>query len=278
MDETVTVILPTHNRPHTIAYSIAAVLRQTHAALELHVVGDGCDDRTEDVVRGFEDSRIRFHHFAKAHGYGYANRNRVLRETTGGWVAYATDDDLWFPDHLEHAIAACERRSLDLVATRSAHVGISGEVDPHFFAFDWSRLPFAEFLRNWFLGALTVVHRRGVFERTGYWNDGLTRFGDREMYNRARVRVPSAYIDHVTVLRFYAQHWDGRYAHLSEPPQRQFLDRVGDDEWRCRLRAAASPGRRSLAVRREQWRDFMLFAIRSGPKFARFQLERWKVP
>jgi glycosyltransferase involved in cell wall biosynthesis len=277
MHDTVTVVLPTHNRPHTIAYSIAAVLRQTHASLALHVVGDGCDDRTEAVVRGFDDRRVHFHRFAKGHGYGYGHRNRILRETADRYVAYATDDDLWLPDHLEHALAACEQRSLDLVATRSAHVRASGDVDPHFFAFDWRRGALAEFVRHWFLGAVTIVHRRSLFDRIGYWDDALARFGDREMYHRAcAAGVPVAYVDHVTVLRFYARHWDARYAGLPEPPQRRFLDRLGDDHWRRRLRAAAAPGRRSLAVRREQWRDFMRFAMGSGPKFARFRLQRWR--
>jgi hypothetical protein len=39
------------------------------------------------------------------------------------------------------------------------------------------------------------------------------------------------------------------------------------------MRAASAPGPRSLAVRRRQWRDFAGFALRSGPKLARFWYE-----
>ena len=271
----VDVILPTHRRPHTIACSIAAVLRQTYPHLTLHVVGDGCDDATEATVRAVGDARVRFHRFAKGRGFGYANRNRVLRDTAAPVIAYANDDDLWFPDHLERGLSELERRHLDLVAFRSVHVQVPDLLDPHFFAFDWQAGRGSTFLRNWFMGAGTLVHRRSVFERAGYWNDRLFRFGDREFFNRVRGSgVPSAYVDVVTVLRFYAQHWEDHYQRCGAPPQRRYLAQLGEPDWRQQVRAAAAPGRRGLAIRRRQIADFGRFALRSGPKFIRFWYER----
>lgn len=273
-DDAVDVILPTHRRPHTIGSSIAAVLRQSHANLTLHVVGDGCDDATEAAVRAAGDARVRFYRFPKARGFGYANRNRVLRASAAPFIAYANDDDLWFPDHLERGLGALRDARIDLVAFRSVHVQVPDLLDPYFFAFDWRLPPLATFLRNWFMGAGTLVHRRSVFDRAGHWNDRLFRFGDREFFNRVRGRgVPFAYRDTVTVLRFYAQHWDAHYGRLA-PPQPAYLARLGDAEFRAAVRAAAAPGRRSAAVRRRQLADFTRFAVRSGPKFLRFWYER----
>src|SRR5262245_42177160 len=169
----VDVILPTHRRPHTLAYSIESVLAQTHANLRLHVVGDGCDERTAAVVRGFADTRLDFRIFPKGRGFGYAHRNQVLRATEGELVAYASDDDLWFLDHLARGIEELATRHLDLVAFRSCHVAWPEELDPHFFAYDWQSGFAREFLRNWFMGAVNCVHRRSVFERVGMWNDKL---------------------------------------------------------------------------------------------------------
>jgi glycosyltransferase involved in cell wall biosynthesis len=274
-DAAVDVILPTYRRPHTVTCAIAAVLQQTHPHLTLHVVGDGCDDATETAVRAVRDPRLRFHRFAKAHGFGYANRNRVLRANAAPFVAYANDDDLWFPDHLEQGLAALRHDGLDLVALRSIHVQVPDQLDPHFFAFDWRPRLIGAFLRNWFMGAGTLVHRRSVFARVGYWNERLARFGDREFFNRVRVSgLASAYIDRVTVLRFYAQHWDAHYAGLAEVPQRRYLTRLADPEWREQVRRRATPGPRGMAVRWRQWTDFARFAVRSGPKFVRFWYER----
>jgi len=278
-DATVDVLLPTHARPHTIAYSIAAVLAQSHPHFTLHVVGDGCDDATAATVAAIGDPRLRFHRFAKAPGFGYASRNRVLREGAAPFVAYANDDDLWLPDHLARGLAALADRRLELVAFRSIHVQPPDTLDAHFFAFDWQLGAAGRFLRHWFMGAGTLVHRRGVFARVGYWNAALTRFGDREFFNRVRrAGLPLAVRDEVTVLRFYAQHWDGHYDRAAPPPQARYLPRLADPAWRAAVRAAAQPGRRPFAVRRRQCADFTRFAMRSGPKFARFWLQRHRHP
>jgi glycosyltransferase involved in cell wall biosynthesis len=270
---TVDIILPTHARPHTIGYSIEAILRQTDPRFALHVVGDGCDDATVAAVNAFDDPRVRLHRFPKARGYGYANRNRVLAAGCGSFIAYATDDDLWFPDHLEVALGALQRDALELVALRPIHVDFPDALDAHFFAFEWRLGAATDLLRNWFIGGPVVVHRRRVFESLGYWDEHLARFGDREFFNRVRRAAPTAYVDLPTVVRFYALHWDRRYAALPEPPQRRYVGVVQDAAWRRRVRAAAAPGRRSPAVRARQWRDFTRFALRSGPKLLRFWYE-----
>ncbi|HEV7498488.1 MAG TPA: glycosyltransferase family A protein [Vicinamibacteria bacterium] len=274
----VDVILPTYRRPHTIGAAIRSVLRQTHQDLTLHVVGDGCSEETEAVVRACDDPRLRFQRFPKAAGFGYVHRNVVLKASAAPYVAYMTDDDLWFPDHLERALAVLREGQTGLVAFRSIQVRFPDVLDPYFFAFDWRLGPPSRWLRHWFMGSVNCVHRRDVFEAVGYWNDHLFRFGDREFYNRVRVSaVPTRYVDHVTVLRFYAQHWDGRYGQVAEPPQGRYLDKLADPAWRESVHAALGR-RRDAVVRRRQAADFFAFAIRSGPKFARFWYQKLRSP
>jgi glycosyltransferase involved in cell wall biosynthesis len=274
----VDVVLPTYRRPHTIGFAIRSVLGQTRRDFTLHVVGDGGNAETEAVVRSFDDPRVRFRAFPKATGFGYVHRNVVLRESAAPYVAYMTDDDLWFPDHLERALEVLGGGEVGLVAFRSIQVRHPDVLDPYFFAFDWELGPASRWLRNWFMGSVNCVHRRQVFERVGYWNDRLFRFGDREFYNRVRTSaVPTRYVDRVTVLRFYAQHWDGRYDRLPAAPQGRYLELVQDPTWRARVHQALEEGR-DFAVRRRQAADFFAFAVRSGPKFARFWYQKLRSP
>jgi glycosyltransferase involved in cell wall biosynthesis len=270
----VDVILATFGRPRTVGASVESVLAQTESRLLLHVVCDGCDGETERRIRAKGDARVRFHRFPKARGFGYAVRNAVLRASDAPFVAYATDDDLWLPDHLERALARLEGQALDLVAFRAAAVYPPDTVDPHFFAFDWRLGPLSAFLRNWFMGAVTCVHRRALFGTVGYWDERLFRFGDRDFYNRARRNGRSAFVDEVTVVRFYAQHWQHLYAGLPEPPQTRYLPLVADPAWRDDLRRRAASSERDLETRRRQAADFTRFAARSGPRFLRYLWER----
>jgi len=264
------VILPTRGRAHTIGFAIESVLRQSVADFALEVVGDGCDDETERVILAAGDPRVRFSRFSKGMGFGYANRNTVLRRGRSPYVAYMTDDDLLFPDHLELALSALERPGPSLAAFRAAQVRFPDDLDPNFFPFDWHLGRFSAFLRDWFIGSANLAHRRSLFDRLGYWDETLFRFGDREFYNRARRAGESVFIDQVTLLRFFARQWDRRYASLPEAPQARYARRMGDPEWRRQLRLRAARGPRDLTLRVSQARDFLGFAWRSGPKFLRF--------
>jgi glycosyltransferase involved in cell wall biosynthesis len=263
------VVLPTRGRSHTIGFAISSVLEQTERDLRLHVVGDGCGEETERVVRSFSDPRITFTRFPKGTGFGYGNRNAVLRAGNAPLVAYMTDDDLMLPDHLELARVALEAGPA-LVAFRCAQVRFPDELDPFFFPFDWKLPVLGGFLRNWFIGSANLAHRRSLFDRIGYWDASLLRFGDREFYRRARLAGEAAYSDETTLLRFFAAEWDARYPSLGEPPQERYVARIRDPDWVGGLRRRAATGRRGIPARLGQMRDFLRFAGRSGPKFARF--------
>jgi glycosyltransferase involved in cell wall biosynthesis len=265
------VILPTHARPDTLALAVRSILDQTYPHFLLHVVGDGCAPETERVIESFEDPRLRFYSFPKAPGYGYANRNRVLRQTSAPYVAYMSDDDLSFPDRLESAAEELIAGA-DLVAFRSCPVRPPGVADPFFFAWDWPGP--ARLLRHWFIGAPEMAHRRSVFDTLGYWDETLLRFGDRELYGRVRsAGLRAVWDEKVVLLRFYAQHWAEVYGSLPEPPQRLFGERLRDPDWCQGLRQSIA-ARRPLSARFRQMNDFAGFARRRGPAFLRYLARR----
>lgn len=76
------VLLPTHYRPEVFACAIAAVLQQSVTNFELQIVGDGCSESTEEVIRSFSDERILWYNRPKDPGFGYANRNNDLWSDT----------------------------------------------------------------------------------------------------------------------------------------------------------------------------------------------------
>jgi cellulose synthase/poly-beta-1,6-N-acetylglucosamine synthase-like glycosyltransferase len=97
----VSVLMATYNRRDMLPAAIESVRAQTHRQWELVIVNDG-GESVADVVAAFGDDRIVYRdagHVSKG-----AAVNTAFLLSTGEYVAYLDDDDLWHPDHLQRAL------------------------------------------------------------------------------------------------------------------------------------------------------------------------------
>jgi len=101
----VTAIMPTYNHAAFIGEAIESVLAQTFGAWELIVVDDGSTDGTLDIVRAYEDPRIRV--IARDHG-GMHRLGELYRagleSSTAPLLAILEGDDTWPPDKLARQV------------------------------------------------------------------------------------------------------------------------------------------------------------------------------
>jgi Glycosyltransferases involved in cell wall biogenesis len=96
----VSVIIPTYNRAHTISQSIISILNQTYNNFELIIVDDGSTDNTEEVVKNFNDKRIKY--IAHKENRGAASAlNTGISFSSGSFVTFNGSDDEWLPEKLE---------------------------------------------------------------------------------------------------------------------------------------------------------------------------------
>ncbi len=93
----VSVVIPSHNRAHTVARALRSVLRQTRPADEILLVDDGSSDSTATLVRDFPAVRYLYQ---EQQGVSSA-RNLGIRAARGDWIAFLDSDDEWLPDKLE---------------------------------------------------------------------------------------------------------------------------------------------------------------------------------
>jgi glycosyltransferase involved in cell wall biosynthesis len=100
----ITVIMATYNWSTVLPYSIGSVLAQTVTDFELLVIGDGCTDDSEEVVRGIGDPRVQWINIPRT-GHQSGPNNEGLRRARGEYIAYLGHDDLWLPRHLELHLA-----------------------------------------------------------------------------------------------------------------------------------------------------------------------------
>ena len=99
----VSIIMPLYNCEQYIAKSIESVINQTYQDWDLLVVDDCSTDKSVEVVKSFNDKRIKL--LSNEHNSGAAlSRNYALREAKGKWIAFLDSDDTWLPTKLEEQL------------------------------------------------------------------------------------------------------------------------------------------------------------------------------
>lgn len=99
----VSIVMPSYNSQEFIKNSIESVLNQTYQSWELLIVDDCSTDNTVEIIKSFQDKRIRL--FQNGINSGAAvSRNKALKEAKGKWIAFLDSDDLWLPTKLEEQL------------------------------------------------------------------------------------------------------------------------------------------------------------------------------
>ena len=103
MNDLVSIVMPSYNTARYIGETIGSVQKQTYKNWELIIVDDCSTDNSMDVIRSFNEPRIRLFQNKKNSGAAIS-RNYALREAKGKWVAFLDSDDTWAPEKLEKQI------------------------------------------------------------------------------------------------------------------------------------------------------------------------------
>ena len=196
---TVSVLVPVYMGERFIAEAIESALNQTYRHLEVVLVNDGSPDKSSDVIRRYlSDSRVRY--LEQPNGGVAAARNSALRASSGKYVAFLDQDDLWLPDKLERQVAFLETHpDAALVHARQDYVDDNGRrVESEFINVEpvKGQCFRALFDRNR-IAVLTVLARRSVIEEVGGFNTLASGGDDYELWLRISWNYPIGFLDQI---------------------------------------------------------------------------------
>lgn len=101
------IIIPSYNHEKYIAEAIQSVIDQRYQNWELIIVDDGSKDHSLDVIKKFEDNRIRV---MQQENQGAHNAiNRGLQEAKGEYLAILNSDDVYEADRFTVLISEMEK-------------------------------------------------------------------------------------------------------------------------------------------------------------------------
>ncbi len=192
----VSIIIPTYNYGHLIHETLDCVLEGAYQNWECIVVDDGSKDNTKEVVEGYtlRDSRIRYVY--QRNGGLSAARNAGIRQAKGAFIQLLDSDDLIQTEKLRsHSKYLQENTTVDLVYS-SVRYFIPGEPALRYSMFTpdlpWEEEPESDLSGYWLKKLLRqnqfVVNgpliRRIVFDRAGYFDEGLSSVEDWDLWCR----------------------------------------------------------------------------------------------
>lgn len=173
------VIIPTHNRPHLVARAIKSVISQTLKPYEVIVVDDSDSKETKSLVEGHFDSSVRYILNQSNEGAS-SSRNLGAEISTGDFIAFLDDDDKWLPEKLSKQLDLIRKNGLDCCFSRLLIKYENCNLEYSTRASLPTEVTQSILLENFIGGTISSVIRRDLFLELGGFD---TVFKAREEYD-----------------------------------------------------------------------------------------------
>lgn len=160
----VSIITPTYNSEKYIKQTIESVLSQTYQNWELIIIDDCSIDKTLEIVRQYQDDRIKIIPLKANVGAAEA-RNIGLREAKGKYIAFLDSDDLWKNEKLEKQLKFMIENNYAFSFSSYQLMKEDGTIINKVIKAP-TVLTYDKYLKNTAIGCLTVIIDK---EKTGYF-------------------------------------------------------------------------------------------------------------
>lgn len=172
----VSVVIPTYNRFDYLLNAIESVKNQTYDDIEIIVVNDRS---SEDSYYKYDFAGVNILHLDKnaveRHGRpmpGCYPRNAGMKISTGHYVAFLDDDDMWLPGKIELQVEAMQSSGCEMSCT-DGYFG-NGIYNP--------KTHYPLYLGEAYWGAVRRIFRRK--KRSAWFPIADTKYGYPEIWNR----------------------------------------------------------------------------------------------
>ena len=198
---TVSVIIPTYNRPESLAETIQSVADQTYSHFEVIVINDDGVD-VSNIINQFKTKR-EVKYVKHDHNKGLpAARNTGIRFASGKYIAYLDDDDVFYPWHLEVLVNFLESNEFKVAFTEACRAYQTSENGKYIIT--KRDIPYAmdfdedQILVNNMIPVLCVMHEKSCLDEVGLFDENLTTHEDWDLWIRMSRKFRFAHIADLT--------------------------------------------------------------------------------
>ncbi len=201
---TVSVIIPTHNRPQLLSRALESVCEQTRLPEQVVVVDDASEvsyrgilDRLSNLMEG--RAELIYHRLERGAG-GSAARNLGAELSRGEILMFLDDDDTWLPAKIERQLKIFQDQpEAGLVYSGRRAVNEHGELLFTIVPRAAGQIHLLLLQRNYIGITSAVALRREIFMETGGFDPALPARQDYDLWIRATRLTAAAFDPEPTV-------------------------------------------------------------------------------
>lgn len=211
---TISVIIPTYNRPRKLLRAVKSVFNQSYQDFEVIVVNDDPKMDVQDILPNYD--KLTYIHHDENYGAPVARNNGILA-SSGEFIAFLDDDDTWEPKKLENQIEQFEvlGKEYGLVYTGRKTIRDSEIVEKY--------IPENEgwvhslLLHKNIIPSESPLIRRSCFSEVGFFDPDLQSCQDWDLW----IRISKKY-KFAAVPKILATTYEGHDGQISSNPKRKY--------------------------------------------------------
>jgi glycosyltransferase involved in cell wall biosynthesis len=279
----ISVVINCYNGEKYLREAIQSVYDQTFADWEIIFWDDASADGSAKIAQSY-DGRLKYFRGEKALSLGQA-RNRALEKTTGEYVAFLDQDDLWLPEKLKRqAEILDEDRDVALVYSNYFKLKENGKKYPGYRKRQPEGNIFESLLYYYAICISTVMVRRDAFfSLDSLFDEALSLAEETDVFMRILYRAKASYVaEPLAMYRIhsgmstlkYIDRYPQENAHMMEKFKKLdpfFTDRYKKaikyyeakmGYWRARAEIAKGSTKRAReALSPYKWTDYRFFIL-----------------
>lgn len=212
----ISIIIPLYNKAHFVPKTLDSIMNQTYTDYEILIVNDGSTDGSGGVVEQYIKDRqiakatIQIIH--KTNGGVCSARNMGIQNAKGEYIAFLDADDVWDKDYLTEQVQMIKdfpeasMWGINFAETNEGKIfrrlatglpdGYRGYVEDYFGLVKKGRI-------SDLYCSSSVVVRKDVFNRIGYFDKRISYSEDTDMWWRIIACYKVAFYDRYMVYYQY---------------------------------------------------------------------------
>ncbi|MFA6216043.1 MAG: glycosyltransferase [Candidatus Omnitrophota bacterium] len=196
----VSIIMPVYNGEQFLSRTINSVLSQTCQDFELICVDDGSRDDSRKVIESFGDKRI-IYIYQENSGSPSHGRNVGIKISRGEYIAFIDQDDIYTPDSLAKKLEFfrkdqdCSFVYSDCVLIDENDKVLADSYLKYRSIKPCSGICFKELFKSNFIAPQTVMVKKTVFNKVGFFDEELKGTDDYDMFLRIAYNLELGFLD-----------------------------------------------------------------------------------